>query len=108
MPFLTTNLHSGNELAFFSYFSISGLTVHEICRVRSPTNPRGDQQDEERAGSIGGLAVESFAEHPAGQPDPTLDGMFSFFDFDSGANRRPYGRRDFIVRLTKLAKALAG
>lgn len=109
LEFLDHNVQPGDEVAFFSCSPTSGLTVHEYFtsdhgKIREAINKIRSSPGE----SLGGLAVESFSEHELANPEhPTLDGMFSLFkDFDSGSNRRAYVRRDFIIRLTELAKAL--
>ncbi len=109
LEFLDHNVQPGDEIAFFSCSPTAGLSVHEyftsdhgkireaIIRIKSiPGQP------------MGGLAVESFSEHELANPEhPTLDGLFSLFkDFDTGRSRQNYIRRDFIIRLTELAKAL--
>jgi VWFA-related protein len=109
LEFLDNNVQPGDEVAFFSCSPTSGLTVHEYFtsdhrKIREAIEKIRSIPGE----SLGGLAVESFSEHELANPEhPTLDGMFSLFkDFNSGGNRRPYVRRDFIIRLTELAKAL--
>ncbi|MCJ7485742.1 MAG: VWA domain-containing protein, partial [Candidatus Aminicenantes bacterium] len=109
LEFLDHNVQPGDEVAFFSCSPTSGLTVHEYFtsdhgKIREAINKIRSSPGE----SLGGLAVESFSEHELANPEhPTLDGMFSLFkDFDNGSNRRAYVRRDFIIRLTELAKAL--
>ena len=109
LQFLTTDCPLGRRTGSFSCSPISGLTVDEyFTSDHQQIREAISKIKSEPGAALGGLAVESFAEHELANPEhPTLDGMFSFFkDFDSGANRRPYGRRDFIVRLTELAKAL--
>jgi VWFA-related protein len=109
LQFLDNSVQPGDEVAFFSCSPTSGLTVHEYFtsdhrKIREAIS----KIKNEPGAALGGLAVESFTEHELANPEhPTLDGLFSLFkDFDSGGNRRPYGRRDFIVRLAELAKAL--
>ncbi len=109
LEFLDNNVQPGDEVAFFSCSPTSGLTVHEYFtsdhrKIREAIENIRSIPGE----SLGGLAVESFSEHELANPEhPTLDGMFSLFkDFNSGGNRRAYVRRDFIIRLTELAKAL--
>jgi len=109
LEFLDHNVQAGDEIAFFSCSPTAGLSIHEyftsdhrkiresIAKIRSIPGQ-----------SLGGLAVESFSEHELANPErPTLDGLFSLFkDFDTGSRRQDYVRRDFIIRLTELAKAL--
>jgi VWFA-related protein len=110
LEFLDHNVQPGDEIAFFSCSTTAGLFVHEyftsdhekireaIIRIKSiPGQP------------MGGLAVESFSEHELANPEhPTLDGLFSLFkDFGTDSRRQDYVRRDFIIRLTELAKALS-
>ena len=109
LEFLGNNVQPGDEVAFFSCSPTSGLTVHEYFtsnhqKIRDAIKKMRSVPGQ----SLGGLAVESFSEHELANPEhPTLDGMFSLFkDFDTGGNRRAYVRRDFIIRLTELAKAL--
>jgi VWFA-related protein len=109
LEFLDTNVQTGDEVAFFSCSPASGLTVHEYFtsdhrKTRDAIGKIRSMPGE----SLGGLAVESFSEHELANPEhPTLDGMFSLFkDFDSWGNRRAYVRRDFIIGLTGLARAL--
>lgn len=108
LEFLNNNVQPGDEVAFFSCSPTSGLTVHEYFtsdhrKIREAIEKIRSIPGE----SLGGLAVESFSEHELANPEhPTLYGMFSLFkDFNSGGNRRAYVRRDFIIRLTELAKA---
>ena len=109
LEFLDNNVQPGDEVAFFSCSPTSGLTVHEYFtsnhqKIRDAIKKMRSVPGQ----SLGGLAVESFSEHELANPEhPTLDGVFSLFkDFNSGDNRRAYVRRDFIIRLTELAKAL--
>ncbi|MEN6312263.1 MAG: VWA domain-containing protein, partial [Acidobacteriota bacterium] len=109
LEFLDNSIQPGDEVAFFSCSPTSGLTVHEYFtsdhrRIREAVNKIRSVPGE----SLRGLAVESFSEHEAANPEhPTLDGMFSLFkDFSGRGNRRAYSRRDFIMRVTDLAKAL--
>jgi VWFA-related protein len=110
LEFLDNNVQPGDEVAFFSCSPTSGLTVHEYFtsdhrKIRDAMGKIRSLPGE----SLGGLAVESFSEHELANPEhPTLDGMFSLFkDFESwGGGRRAYVRRDFIIGLTGLAKAL--
>jgi VWFA-related protein len=109
LEFLDHNVQPGDEIAFFSCSPMSGLTVHEYFtsdhqKIRETMEKVWSIPGE----SLGGLAVESFSEHELANPEhPTLDGVFSLFkDFDSIGKRRAYVRRDFIIRLTELAKAL--
>jgi VWFA-related protein len=109
LEFLESVVQSGDEIAFFSCSPITGLTVHEYFtsdhqKIREALTKMKSDPGE----SQGGLALESFSEHELANPEqPKLDGLFSLFkDFDTGRNQRPYGRRDFIMRMTDLAKAL--
>lgn len=109
LVFLDNNLQPGDEVAFFSCSPASGLRVHEYFTSNHQEIREAIRKIKAEPGAeLGGLAVESFSEHELANPEyPTLDGLFSLFkDFDSGANRRPYFRRDLLVRLTDLAKAL--
>jgi VWFA-related protein len=109
LEFLDNRVQPGDEIAFFSCSPISGLAVHEYFtsnhqKIRDAIKKMRSVPGQ----SLGGLALESFSEHELANPEhPTLDGMFSLFkDFDTGGNRLVYGRRDFILRMTDLAKAL--
>ncbi len=109
LEFLDHDLQPGDEVAFFSCSPASGLRVHEYFTSDHQEIREAIRKIKAEPGAeLGGLAVESFSEHELANPEhPTLDGLFSLFkDFDGGANRRPYSRRDLLVRLTELAKAL--
>lgn len=109
LEFLDNNVQPGDEVAFFSCSPTSGLTVHEYFasdhrKIREAIEKIRSIPGE----SLSGLAVESFSEHERANPEqPSLDGIFSLFkDFDTGSHRVAYVRRDFILRMTELAKAL--
>ena len=109
LEFLDHGVQPGDEVAFFSCSPASGLTVHEYFTSDHQKISGAIAEIKSEPGrALGGLAAESFSEHESANPEhPTLDGLFSLFkDFDRGGNRRPYARRDFIVRLSELAKAL--
>jgi VWFA-related protein len=109
LEFLENDVQLGDEVAFFSCSPASGLRVHVYFTSNHQEISEAIRKIRAEPGAeLGGLAVESFSEHELANPEhPTLDGLFSLFkDFDSGANRRPYSRRDLLVRLTELAKAL--
>jgi len=110
LEFLDNQVQPGDEIAFFSCSPTSGLTVHEYFTSDHQKIREAIEKIKSIPGeSLGGLAVESFSEHELANPEyPTLDGMFSLFKgFDSArGNRRSYSRRDFVMRLTDLAKAL--
>jgi VWFA-related protein len=109
LEFLDKSIEAGDEIAVFSCSPATGLTVHEyFTSDRRKIREAIDKMRSDPGSSQGGLALESFSEHELANPEqPSLDGIFSLFkDFDTSRNQRPYSRRDFIIRMTDLAKAL--